>query len=166
MATLYAQVERMLTARDNLVRMRSRIDVSAPPPEDLPRRRDWVAREVLAHIVEVLPYWLGEIERVVAGRIEPVPFGRTPADLVRMLTVDRDRTLPIPELYARLDNSLERILRRLMELDERQAARRGLHKQRGEMTVRQIVDVMLAAHIEEHCQQLAAALDAEIAIKA
>jgi hypothetical protein len=166
MATLHAQVERMRTARDNLVRMRSRIDLSAPPPDDLPRRREWVAREVLAHTVEMLPYWLGEIERVIAGPIEPVPFGRTPADLVRMLTVDRDRTLPMFELYARLDNSLERVLRRLLELDERQAARRGLHKSRGEMTVRQIVDVMLADHIEEHCKQLAAALDVEAAARA
>src|SRR5450759_2382493 len=165
-ATLHAQVERMLTARDNLCRMRNRIDQSAPPPDDLPRRREWVAREVLAHIVEMIPYWLGEIERVIAGPMEPVPFGRTPADLVRMLTVDRDRTLPIFELYARLDNSLERVLSRLLAIDARQAARRGLHKTRGEMTVRQIVDVMLADHIEEHCRQLAVALDAEAAARA
>ncbi len=151
----------MRTARDNLVRSRSRVELSAPPPDALPRHREWVAREVLAHIDEMLPYWLGEIERVLAGPLEPVPFGRPPTDLVRTLTVDRDRTLPIPELYARLDNSLERVLRRLLELDERQVARRGLHKQRGEMTIRQIVEVMLADHIEEHCRQLAVALDAE-----
>jgi hypothetical protein len=161
MATLYDQVERMRTARDNLVRMRNRIELSAAPPEELPRRRDWVAREALAHIDEMLTYWLGEIERVLAGPVEPVPFGRAPTDLVRMLTVDRDRTLPTSELYARLDHSLERVLRRLLELDERQAGRRGLHKQRGEMTVTQIVDVMLAGHIEDHCTQIAAALDWE-----
>jgi hypothetical protein len=80
--------------------------------------------------------------------------------------VDRDRTLPIHELYARLDNSLERVLRRLLELDERQVSRRGLDKTRGDMTVRQIVDVMLAGHLEEHGRQLAAALDAEPAARA
>jgi hypothetical protein len=158
MATLYAQVERLRTARDNLVRMRSRVELSAPPPESLPRHRDWVCREVLAHIDEMLPYWLGEIERVLAGPVEPVPFGRPLTDLVRTLTVDRDRTLPISELYARLDNSLERVLRRLLELDERQVARRGFNKQRGEMTVKQIVEIMLAEHIEEHSRQIAAAL--------
>jgi hypothetical protein len=160
MAALYPEVERLRTARDNLVRMRNRVEVSGLPPDDLPRRREWVAHEILAHIDEMLPYWLGEIERVIAGPGEPVPFGREPTDLIRTLTVDRDRTLPVSELYARLDNSLERILRRLLELDERQAARRGLHKQRGEMTVRQIVDTMLAGHLEEHCSQMAAALDA------
>ena len=150
----------MRTARDNLVRLRNRVELSGPPPDELPRRREWVDREILAHIDEMLPYWLGEIERVLVGSVEPVPFGREPTDLVRILTVDRDRTLPVAELYARLDNSLERVLRRLLELDERQVARRGLHKRRGEMTVKQIVDTMLAGHIEEHCTQMAAALDA------
>jgi hypothetical protein len=159
MATLYAQVERLRVARDNLVRVRSRIELSPLPPDDLPRRREWVGREVLAHIDEMLPYWLGEIERILAGQVEPVPFGRAPSDLIRLLTIDRDRTLPVPELYTRLDNSLERVVRRLLELDERQVARRGLNKQRGEMTVGQIVDVMLSAHIEEHCRQMSAALD-------
>jgi hypothetical protein len=166
MATLYAQVERLRTARDNLVRVRSRLELSALPPEELPRRRDWVGREVLAHIDEMLPYWLGEIERVISGPLEPVPFGREPTDLVRVLTIDRDRTLPVSELYGRLDNALERVLRRLLELDDRQVARRGLHKRRGEMTVRQIVDVMLSSHLEEHCSQMAAALDAEVAVRA
>ena len=105
-------------------------------------------------------------ERVIAGPVEPVPFGREETDLIRLLTVDRDRTLPVSELYGRLDNSLERVLRRLLELDERQVARRGLHKKRGEMTVRQIVDTMLAGHIEEHCRQMATVLDAERAVRA
>jgi hypothetical protein len=166
MAILYSQVERMRTARDNLVRLRNRVELSSPAPESLPRRREWVAREVLAHVDEILPYWLGEIERVLVGPVEPVPFGRQPTDLVRTLTVDRDRTLPTHELYARLDNSLERVLRRLLELDERQVSRRGLDRQRGEMTVRQIVEVMLTVHIEEHSRQLAAALEAEPAARA
>jgi predicted nucleic acid-binding protein len=161
MATLYAQVERMRTARDNLVRVRSRVELSAPAPDQLPRRRNWVAREILAHVDEMLPYWLGEIERVIAGAVEPVPFGREESDLVRILTIDRDRTLPVSELYGRLDNSLERVLRRMLELDERQVARRGLRKRGGEMTVREIVDTMLAGHLEEHCRQLVAALEAE-----
>jgi hypothetical protein len=166
MATLYDQVERMRTSRDNLVRMRPRMELSGDPPAGLPRHREWVGREVLAHIDEMLIFWLGEIERILSGPIEPVPFGRPSTDLIRQLTVDRDRTLPISELYTRLDHSLERVLRRLLELDDRQVARRGLHKQRGEMTIRQIVEVMLAAHLEEHCAQAAAALERETVARA
>ena len=166
MAALYPQVERMRTARDGLVRMRGRVEASAPLPDGLPRRREWVAREILAHIDEMLPFWLGEIERVIDGPLDLVRFGREPNDLVRRITVHRDRTLPVHELYARLDHSLERVLRRLLEIDERQANRRGVHSSRGEMTVRQIVDTMLAVHLEEHCRQIAAALETEPAVRA
>lgn len=159
MATLYPEVERLRVARDRLVRLRTKLEMSPPAPDDLPRAREWVARETLAHVDEMLPYWLGEIERILAGTVEPVPFGRIPSDLIRLLTVDRDRNLPVSELYARLDFHLERVVRRLLELDERQCARRGRHKTRGDMTVGQIVDEMLADHIEEHCNQLAAALE-------
>jgi hypothetical protein len=159
MATLYPEVERLRVARDRLVRLRTKVEMSLPAPNDLPRSREWVARETLAHIDEMLPYWLGEIERILAGPVEPVPFGRVPSDLIRLLTVDRDRGLPVSELYVRLDFHLERLVRRLLELDERQCARRGLHKTRGDITVRQIVDEMLADHIEEHCNQLATALE-------
>jgi hypothetical protein len=146
--------------------MRGFVELSPLPPDDLPRRREWVGREILAHVDEMLPYWMGEIERVLVGPVEPVPFGRDETDLVRVLTVDRDRMLPVSELYARLDHTLERVLRRLLELDERQVSRRGLHKKRGEMTVRQIVDAMLAGHIEEHCSQMAALLEPARAIRA
>jgi hypothetical protein len=159
MATMYPEVERLRVARDRLVRLRAKVEMSPPPPEDLPRSREWVARETLAHVDEMLPYWLGEIERILAGRSEPVPFGRTPNDLIRLLTVDRDRTMPVSELYFRLDFHLERVVRRLLELDDRQCARRGSHKTKGEMTVRQISGEMLADHIEEHCNQMAASLE-------
>jgi hypothetical protein len=159
MATLYPEVERLRVGRDRLVRLRTKLEMSPPSPDDLPRTREWVAREVLAHIDEMLPYWLGEIERVLAGQNEPVPFGRAPSDSIRLLTVDRDRTLPVSELYARLDFHLERVVRRLLELDDRQSIRRGMHKIRGEMTVKQIATEMLADHIEEHCSQMASALE-------
>jgi hypothetical protein len=158
MPVLYQQVDRLRVGRDRLVRLRGKVEASPPPPEDLPRNRDWVAREVLAHVDEMLPYWLAEIERILAGQFEPVPFGRVQSDLIRIMTVDRDRTLPLAELYLRLDLSIERVVRRLLELDDRQCARRGVHKTRGEMTVQEIVDEMLARHLEDHCDQMAASL--------
>jgi hypothetical protein len=158
MPALYPQVERLRVARDRLVRLRTKVELSPPPPEDSPRTREWVARETLAHVVEMLPYWQGEIERIVAGPGDSMPFGRGPGDLIRILTVDRDRTLPVTELYLRLDNSIERLVRRLLELDDRQCARHGLHPTRGDMTVKEVVEEMLATHIEQHCDQMAASL--------
>ena len=71
MATLYPEVERLRVARDRLVRLRAKVEMSPPAPEDLPRSREWVARESLAHVDEMLPYWLGEIERILAATADP-----------------------------------------------------------------------------------------------
>src|SRR3954471_17337334 len=57
----------------------------------------WGPREVLAHTAEMLPYWLGELERVVAS--DGAAFGRTGTDPLRLGTIERDRTLPLSALY-------------------------------------------------------------------
>ena len=64
----------------------------------------WGVREVLAHVQEMLPYWLGEFERVQAGDgATPVPFGRVATDALRTGVLERDRTLPLRELFARIE---------------------------------------------------------------
>jgi DinB family protein len=119
----------------------------------------WGPTEVLAHVGEMLPYWLGEIERVVDGSPEPVPFGRTVADRVRVLTIERDRTLPPRELLDRIDATAERYARRFATLSPGELARRGLHPTIGEMTVAEILERFVVGHAEGHVVQLAATLD-------
>jgi len=140
--------------------------LSPPHLKSCPRRREWVGREILAHIDEMLPYWLGEIERVLAGRSSPFR-----SDVRRPTLSECSRSIETgpcrsPSSTRAWTTSLERVLRRLLELDERQVARRGLNKQRGEMTGEQIVDAMLASHLEDHCKQMSVALDAEVAARA
>jgi DinB superfamily len=118
----------------------------------------WGPTEVLAHVSEMLPFWLGEIERILDGDPEPAPFGRTVGDRVRVLTIERDRTLPPRELFARIDASAERYARRLAELGPADLTRRGLHPSRGEMAVGEVVEQLAVAHAEAHVIQLREAL--------
>lgn len=120
----------------------------------------WGPTEVLAHVAEMLPFWLAEIERIVAGPTEPVPFGRTTADPVRTERIARDRTLPPAELIGRIETAVARYARRLPDLGPIDLARRGLHPIRGEMTVGEIVERFVVGHAEEHVDQLRAALPA------
>ncbi len=120
----------------------------------------WGPTEVLAHVAEMLPFWLGEIERVVGGASEPVPFGRTTADPVRTETIARDRTLPPAELQGRIEAVVGRYARRLPELGSSGLARRGLHPIRGEMTVGEILERFAVGHAEDHVDQLRTALAA------
>lgn len=118
----------------------------------------WGPVEVLAHLAEMAPYWLGEMERVLGGGAEPVPFGRVATDPVRLAILERDRSLPPRELYDRTTSALERMERRLAELTPAELARRGLHPSRGEMTVAEIPERFVVGHLADHVVQLEALL--------
>lgn len=130
-------------------------DVYGPGPES-----SWGPPEVLAHVGEMLPYWLGEIERILdpheraAAGGEPVAFGRTEGDMLRVGLIGRDRTFPVRELVARIDASAERVAQRLEELTDDEAARRGLHPTRGTMAVADMPEPFIVGHIEGHVRQL------------
>ena len=124
----------------------------------------WGPPEVLAHVGEMLPYWLGEIERIVeapAGA-DPVPFGRVAEDPVRLAIIGRDRTVPIRELLARVSADARRGAARLRSLEAAGAdGRTGLHPRLGEMTLPAIAERFLTTHATEHVAQLREILDAQ-----
>jgi hypothetical protein len=117
----------------------------------------WGPREVLAHTAEMLPYWLGEYERIVeAGRSarDPLPFGRISTDTLRLGVLERDRTLPLRELFERIDTGIERWERRLRAAAAGEGSTVGLHPRLGEMTADQVRDRFVVTHLEEHIEQL------------
>ena len=92
---LHAAGERLAATRPGVV-------ARAPWPlaerfDDAPEA-EWGPNEVLAHVAEMIPFWQGEIERIIAGAAaqnvaaaaagdampEPVPFGRVATDGVRL----------------------------------------------------------------------------------
>jgi hypothetical protein len=117
----------------------------------------WGPRETLAHLEEMLPFWLGEAERILDGGDEPATFGRAATDDVRLAVIARDRTLPVRELVERIRVGIERWRRRWAELDARDRARTGRHVTLGELTVAAMADHFVAIHLEDHLEQLAAA---------
>ena len=120
----------------------------------------WGPTEVLAHVAEFLQYWLGEIERVLDGSPEPVPFGRTAEDRLRVLTIERDRTLPPRALLDRIEAGAERYARRFALLTPADLARRGLHPTLGELGVGAMLERLVVSHAEGHLVQLREALGA------
>jgi DinB family protein len=115
----------------------------------------WGPTEVLAHVAEMLTFWLGEMERVVAGGPNgPAHFGRTPDDQIRGMTVIRDSTLPARELFDRIEATRQRYDRRLPELTEDEIARVGLHPVRGRLTAQDIIEKLVVDHLEEHVTQV------------
>ena len=149
---------RLRTATDTLLTLRPSVLAGEPWPlaTDYGHGPEsaWGPPEVLAHLTEMLPYWLGEIERILAGAPTPVPFGRVATDDVRIAVVGRDRTVPLRELFDRVEADVARYERRLGELGPADFARLGLHPARGPMSVQAVLDVIVVEHLQEHCGQL------------
>ncbi len=130
-------------------------EVYGPGPESA-----WGPREVLAHVSEMLPFWLGEIELVLAESSgasegsEPPAFGRTEADPLRIEVIGRDRMFPARELIDRIDVEGARVARRLRQLDDAQAATLGRHVTRGDLSIADMAERFLVTHIEGHLTQL------------
>jgi hypothetical protein len=115
---------------------------------------DWGPKEVLAHTAEMLGYWPGEIDRILTGGPEPVPFGRVASDPVRIERIGQDRELATDELFDRIAAGEDRLAARIASLSAADAERVGLHPRIGEMTVNAIVERFLVAHLEDHVEQL------------
>ena len=114
----------------------------------------WYPPEVLAHLTEMLPYWFGEVERILAGGPAPVPMGRVASNELRIGIIARDRTLPFRELYARVDSIVTRAVARLGELTDADLDREGDRHGRGVTTVGKIMDESMAGHLMEHVRQI------------
>jgi hypothetical protein len=157
-AALSDQADRLERATADLLALRGEVQASTWPLAErygTEPEASWGPPEVLAHIQEYLRYWLGEIERVVAAPgPEAVPFGRIADDPVRIGVIGRDRTVPLGELFARIESDGRRVAARLRELSDDEANRRGIHPTRGEMTVRDQLEPFLVGHTEGHVAQL------------
>ena len=126
-------------------------DMVGPGPES-----SWGPREVLAHVAEMLPFWLGEIELILdaGGGGEPPAFGRLEADELRVAIITRDRAFPARELLGRVEAEGRRVARRLRALGEADAAALGRHVTRGDLSVRDIAERLIVGHFEGHVTQL------------
>ncbi|HEX6677278.1 MAG TPA: DinB family protein [Actinomycetes bacterium] len=114
----------------------------------------WDAGQVLAHVAEMLPYWVGEAEKVAAGP-DGVAFGRVKTDPGRVAAIERDRRDDPLRLLARIDQGVAGVLALLGRLDGAALGRAGSHQKLGRMTVAEIVEEFLVGHLEEHADQLA-----------
>jgi hypothetical protein len=131
-------------------------DVVGPGPES-----SWGPREVLAHVAEMLPFWLGEIELILdASGGEAAAFGRLEADDIRVAIITRDRAFPARELLGRVEAEGRRVARRFRALSDDDAKAIGRHTTRGDMSVRDIAERLIVGHAEAHVAQLREAVSA------
>jgi hypothetical protein len=158
MATVDELLGRLADANARFTALRPALDLGEPWPLadafGIEPEASWGPPEVLAHVSEMLRYWLGEIERVIAGAPEPVSFGRLAADELRIGIIGRDRTLPLNEHFSRIAGDIRRYRERLPTLTPDELAKVGVHPVAGEIAVLGMVERFAVRHMEEHAEQL------------
>jgi hypothetical protein len=155
-----SDTERVAAARQAYRDLEPRVRAGEPWPlaDDFGTgpEASWGPREVLAHVQEMLPFWFGEMERVVAGDgTAPVPFGRIADDRLRLGVIERDRTLPLRVLFARIDAGLLAWADRIPTLTEVEGARVGVHPRLGAVSAGSMLERFAIGHAEDHIGQLA-----------
>ena len=152
-----------LLARLDAVEARLAALVAMPTPgltdPDEGTGERWEAGQVWAHIAEFVPYWLGELQRVVPGAKrpgdpDPVRYGRTKTDPGRIAGIERDRREDPRALLARAKADIARTREFLRGLAPEAWGFVGLHPTRGEVPVSRIVEGSVVDHLEEHADQL------------
>jgi hypothetical protein len=153
--------QRMAAAGNRLAGLIPALEAGGPWPLaarfDHSPEASWGPREILAHVAEMLSFWLGETERILDAGGGGASFGRTASDGVRLGIIERDRRLPSRELCARVQAGIERWRRRWVELDDGARQRPGSHVTLGTFTVADIADRFVVGHLEDHLDQLAEA---------
>jgi hypothetical protein len=164
MDLLQSLASRLETAASAILALRPAVEARSPwPMAELygtEAEARWGPPEVLAHLEEMLPFWLGEMERILDGPGgAPVPFGRVATDTVRIAIIGRDRTVPVRELFARVESDATRLAARMRQLNPADVEREGIHPRLGVLTVGALLERFTVTHLEEHVEQLRESLD-------
>ena len=121
-----------------------------------PAGNEWTIIESLAHIVEFMPYWADEIEKLVAAPGQN--FGRTMQDAGRLQAIDEHGSDNLEQIRAALPGSYARLAQVLGELKDNNLELTGHHSRFGDQTLAWFIEDFVTHHLTSHLEQLSACL--------
>jgi uncharacterized damage-inducible protein DinB len=123
-----------------------------------PTENEWTIMENLAHIVEFMPYWAGQVEQLVAepGR----NFGRVMSDERRLREIADHAHDSLAQIQAALPGSYAKLQDVLSRLTDRDLEITGHHVKFGEKPLSWFIEDFITGHMKAHNKQLKEALQA------
>lgn len=115
---------------------------------------EWSALQIVAHMTELIPYWMHDARTLAASTGEPPRFGRNLDAPERLDAVARGATSDPDELLRRLDAEIQAAAADIRAMSPAERARTGIHNRRGEMTVAAVIEQLIVGHAEEHVAQV------------
>lgn len=123
----------------------------------IPAEDEWSIMQNLAHTVEFMPFWAGEIEKLVAepGRI----FGRTAEDEGRLRGISEHEADRLDVIKAALPGSYDRLDEVLGNLKDSDLELTGRHVKYGEKPLAWFVEEFVTGHLRGHVEQIKGCLE-------
>jgi uncharacterized damage-inducible protein DinB len=117
-----------------------------------PAENEWTIMQNLAHTVEFMTYWAGEIEKLVAepGR----NFGRTAQDEGRLRGISEHEKDNLSSIKAALPVSYARLNEVLGSLKDSDLALTGKHPKYGEKSSDWFIEEFVTGHLSGHVEQI------------
>ena len=133
--------------------------ITALEPEKLyipSGENEWSIMQNLAHIVEIMPYWAGEIEKLVA--VPGQKFGRTAQHEGRLRAIDEHGRDGLEQAKAALPASYVRLEDVLGSLKDSDLELTGQHSKFGEKSLEWFIEEFVNGHLRSHLEQIKACL--------
>lgn len=144
---VYEQVASLLAQPEVAARLRT-----------APGESEWSAMQTLGHVTEMIPYWLHHCRTLMAATGAPPDFGRTPGSPERLAGVAHGATAEPHALLDQLRREVRAAAGAIRGLSEAERSKRGRNRERGEMTVADVVESFIVRHAEDHLGQVRTAL--------
>ena len=123
---------------------------------------EWTIMENLAHMLEFMPYWAGEITKLVANPRQN--FGRVQQDERRLKEIRDHAHDSLAQIKGALPASYARLAELLASLKDSDLELTGLHIRYGEKTLEWFMEDFVTGHLRAHLAQMKAALTTLIAM--
>lgn len=117
-----------------------------------PTEGEWSIMQNLAHIAEFMPYWAGEIEKLLAKPGQN--FGRTMQHEGRLQFIRDHETDSLVEIQALLPGSYERLMGVLGNLKDSDLELAGIHSRYGEKPLEWFIEEFITQHLKNHLEQI------------
>jgi hypothetical protein len=128
--------------------------------QNAPAEAEWSTMEILGHMTEMIPYWSAHCRTIGAAIGAPPTFGRGLDAPERLEGVERGKAASLDEALDRLRAAITHATDTMRSLSPEERGKKGIHIQRGEVTVADIIESFIVTHAEIHLAQIRQALKA------
>lgn len=117
-----------------------------------PVENEWSIMQNLAHIVEFMPYWANEIEKLVATPGQN--FGRTAQNEGRLQAIREHGSDSLDQIKAALPGSYARLEEVLSKLKDSDLELTGHHIKYEDKSLEWFIEEFVTQHLIDHLEQI------------